>query len=207
MKLYIIRHGQTEWNKQKKLQGRSDILLNAYGIQLAEETKIGLENVKFDLAFTSPLQRAKKTAEILLDGRDVQLLEDKRIIEIGFGSYEGLCYAKDNYNIPDPDFMNFFEKPEVYHPAPDGESFEQLRARAADFLRELSEKKEYQESTILVSTHGAALCALLNVIKNSTIEKFWTGGLHKNCGLSIVEIKDGKAEILKEAIVLYEDGK
>ena len=207
MKLYIIRHGQTEWNKQKKLQGRSDILLNAYGIQLAKETKVGLENVKFDLAFTSPLKRAKKTAEILLAGRDVQLLEDRRIIEIGFGSYEGLCYAKDNYNIPDPDFMNFFEKPEAYHPAPDGESFEQLRARAADFLQELSEKKEYRESTILVSTHGAALCALLNVIKNSTIEKFWEGGLHKNCGLSIVEIKDGKAKILKEAIVLYEDAK
>lgn len=205
MKLYIIRHGQTEWNKEKRLQGRSDIPLNEYGIQLAKETKEGLKDVKFDLAFTSPLQRAKKTAEILLEGQTVELIEEKRIIEVGFGSYEGLCYAKEHYNIPDPDFLNFFEKPEAYHPASDGESFEQLRARAADFLQELSEKKEYRDSTILVSTHGAALCALLNVIKNSTIEKFWTGGLHKNCGLSIVEIKDGKAEILKEAIVLYEE--
>lgn len=207
MKLYIIRHGQTEWNKQKRLQGRSDIPLNEYGIQLAKETKAGLKDVKFDLAFTSPLQRAKKTAEILLEGEGVELIEENRIIEIGFGSYEGLCYAEENYNIPDPDFMNFFEKPEVYHPASDGESFEQLRARAADFLRELSGKEDYQDSTILVSTHGAALCALLNVIKNSTIEKFWAGGLHKNCGLSIVEIKDGKAEILKEAIVFYEERK
>lgn len=205
MKLYIIRHGETEWNKQKKLQGRSDIPLNEYGIQLAKETKAGLDGVEFDFAFTSPLQRAKKTAEILLEGQNVMLMEEERIIEIGFGSYEGLCYAEGKYNIPDPDFMNFFEKPEAYRPASDGEGFEQLRARAADFLRELSEKKEYQESTILISTHGAALCALLNVIKNSTIEKFWAGGLHKNCGLSIVEIQNGKAEILKEAIVLYEE--
>ena len=69
MKLYIIRHGQTEWNKQKRLQGRSDIPLNEYGIQLARETKAGLKDVKFDLAFTSPLQRAKKTAEILSKGK------------------------------------------------------------------------------------------------------------------------------------------
>ena len=53
--------------------------------------------------------------------------------------------------------MNFFEKPEVYQPAADGESFEQLHARAASFLKELSEKEEYEDSTILVSTHGACL--------------------------------------------------
>ena len=187
MKLYMIRHGQTEWNKEKRLQGRADIPLNAYGIQLAEETRDGLLGVRFDIAFTSPLKRAKKTAQILLEGQEVKLIEDERIIEI--------------------DFMNFFEKPEVYQPAADGESFEQLRARAASFLKELSKKEEYEDSTILVSTHGACLCALLNVIKDSTIDQFWAGGLHKNCGLSIVEIKDGKAEILKEAIVLYPENK
>lgn len=207
MKLYMIRHGQTEWNKEKRLQGRADIPLNAYGIQLAEETRDGLLGVRFDIALTSPLKRAKKTAQILLEGQEVKLIEDERIIEIVFGSYEGLCYAEENYNIPDPNFMNFFEKPEVYQPAADGESFEQLRARAASFLKELSEKEEYEDSTILVSTHGACLCALLNVIKDSTIDQFWAGGLHKNCGLSIVEIKDGKAEILKEAIVLYPENK
>ena len=108
MKLYMIRHGQTEWNKEKRLQGRADIPLNAYGIQLAEETRDGLLGVRFDIAFTSPLKRAKKTAQILLEGQEVKLIEDERIIEIGFGSYEGLCYAEENYNIPDPHFMNFW---------------------------------------------------------------------------------------------------
>lgn len=85
MKLYMIRHGQTEWNKEKRLQGRADIPLNAYGIQLAEETRDGLLGVRFDIAFTSPLKRAKKTAQILLEGQEVKLIEDERIIEIGFG--------------------------------------------------------------------------------------------------------------------------
>ena len=49
MKLYMIRHGQTEWNKEKRLQGRADIPLNAYGIQLAEETRDGLLGVRFDI--------------------------------------------------------------------------------------------------------------------------------------------------------------
>ena len=73
MKLYMIRHGQTEWNKEKRLQGRVDIPLNAYGIQLAEETRDGLLGVRFDIAFTSPLKRAKKTAQILLEGQDVKM--------------------------------------------------------------------------------------------------------------------------------------
>ena len=52
MKLYMIRHGQTEWNKEKRLQGRADIPLNAYGIQLAEETRDGLLGVRFDIALS-----------------------------------------------------------------------------------------------------------------------------------------------------------
>lgn len=198
MLLYMIRHGETDWNKARKLQGRSDIPLNAYGICLAEETKKGLQDVVFDAAFTSPLQRAKKTAEIILEGRKVELIEDERIIEIGFGVFEGQSFGQEG-------FENFFTKPEAYIPPEGGESFLELKQREADFLNELFQNPNYQDSTILISTHGAALCGLLSVMKDSPVEKFWEGGLHKNCGLSIVEVKNGKPEILKEAIVLYEE--
>lgn len=204
MRLYIIRHGETDWNKEKRLQGRADIPLNAYGVELAEKTSEALQEVAFDVAFTSPLQRAKKTAEIILRGRDIPIIEDERIIEIGFGSYEGLSCAKEHFEIPDPNFNAFFKKPEAYQPPEGGESFEEVRQRSEDFLKELYKNETYQESTILISTHGAALCGLLSVIKNNPIEKYWEGGLHKNCGLSIVDVKNAKAEIIKEAIVLYE---
>ena len=73
MILYIVRHGETEWNKMHKVQGRTDILLNDYGRRLAEETAEGMRKIPIDLGFTSPLLRAKETAQIILKGRDIPL--------------------------------------------------------------------------------------------------------------------------------------
>lgn len=69
MKLYLIRHGETDWNKEFKIQGSSDIELNEYGRELAFITREGLRHIPFDIAYTSPLKRAKETAEIILGGR------------------------------------------------------------------------------------------------------------------------------------------
>ena len=69
MKLYLIRHGETDYNKMKRNQGQIDIPLNEYGRELAEKTAEGLRGISFDLAYTSPLSRAKETAQIVLQGR------------------------------------------------------------------------------------------------------------------------------------------
>ena len=74
MRLYMVRHGETDWNKAKKVQGRAYIPLNAYGRQLAEKTAEGLKDVPFDRIYTSPLIRAKKTAEIIRGDRPVELV-------------------------------------------------------------------------------------------------------------------------------------
>ena len=63
MMLYIVRHGETDWNRMKKVQGRTDIPLNDYGRHLAEETAEGMKEIRLDLAYTSPLRRARETAE------------------------------------------------------------------------------------------------------------------------------------------------
>ena len=83
MKLYIIRHGETSWNKEKKLQGRKDIMLDADGIRLAELTGEGMKNIDFDLVISSPLMRARQTAELVLAGREIPMITDKRIIIAG----------------------------------------------------------------------------------------------------------------------------
>ena len=90
MVLYVVRHGETDWNKVKRVQGHTDIPLNEYGRHLARETAKGLKETRIDLAITSPLIRAKETAQIILGTRQIPLLEDPRIKEIGFGEYEGV---------------------------------------------------------------------------------------------------------------------
>ena len=94
--LYIMRHGKTEWNELRKLQGQTDIPLNEEGCLMAQAAHDKYINVHFDLCFSSPLKRAAQTAEILLNGRDVPIIADDRLKEMSFGEYEGTVnYAED----------------------------------------------------------------------------------------------------------------
>ena len=202
MKLYLIRHGQTDWNRARKLQGCTDVPLNEWGRRVAERTRDGLFEVPFDIAFTSPLSRARETAEIILQGRKIPIIEEPRIIEVNFGGYEGKDFDLDDENL-----QYFFSKPECYRSMEGSEPMQSILDRVGHFYEELIANPKYQNSTILISTHGAALSALLCYIKSWPVCDFWKGGLHKNCGLSIVEVKDGKAEMIEEAIIVYDESK
>ena len=191
MKMYIIRHGQTPWNARKCLQGRSDVDLNENGIYLAELTGKALRDVTFDMAFTSPLIRAKHTAQCILAGRKVPIIEDERLIEISFGIYEGCCYAEENRQVPQQWIENFFHAPQDYVAAPGGESLDDVEKRTRNFMEDICSRKELQDKTILVSTHGCALRGLLNSIRESNREDYWHGGVSKNCAVSIVTCNRG----------------
>ena len=203
MKMYIIRHGQTPWNARKCLQGRSDVDLNENGIYLAELTGRALRDVTFDMAFTSPLIRAKHTAQCILAGRKVPIIEDERLIEISFGIYEGCCYAEENRQVPQQWIENFFHAPQDYVAAPGGESLDDVEKRTRNFMEDICSRKELQDKTILVSTHGCALRGLLNSIRESNREDYWHGGVSKNCAVSIVTCNRGEKPVLVEENHIY----
>ena len=203
MKMYIIRHGQTPWNARKCLQGRSDVDLNENGIYLAELTGKALRDVTFDMAFTSPLIRAKHTAQCILAGRKVPIIEDERLIEISFGIYEGCCYAEENRQVPQQWIENFFHAPQDYVAAPGGESQDDVEKRTRNFMEDICSRKELQDKTILVSTHGCALRGLLNSIRESNREDYWHGGVSKNCAVSIVTCNRGEKPVLVEENHIY----
>ncbi len=204
MKLYIVRHGETDWNKERKIQGQVDIPLNEFGRGLARKTAAGLADVRFDVCYSSPLFRARETAELILAGRDVPVVEDERIIEMAFGEYEGRCCSKDGWNLPE-DFRRFFDGPERYRTPAGGEGFADVKKRTGEFLRELYGREEYRDSNILITTHGAALAGLLNNIKEKPIAEYWGEGVHKNCAVTEIEVRDGKPRIISENVVYYDD--
>ena len=203
MKLYLIRHGETDWNIVKRLQGATDIPLNANGEELARATCEGMKDIRFDMVFTSPLQRAYRTAELVRGDRNVPLIVDERIREICFGDYEGLVSKSEGYSIPDPDFKFFFTKTDCYKTPPNGEPITSLLERTNDFLEELKARDDLQDKTVLVSSHGAAVRALLSNIEKCDIAHFWGSGVHKNCGVSCVELIDGEYRILWENKIYY----
>ena len=88
--LYIIRHGKTDWNVEHRLQGQTDTDLNEEGRRMAREAATEYANIHFDVCYCSPLLRARETAKILLDGRDIPIIYDDRLKEMGFGEFEGL---------------------------------------------------------------------------------------------------------------------
>ena len=204
MKIYFVRHGETDWNKERKIQGQVDIPLNEFGRHLARETAKGLRDVPFDVCFTSPLGRARETAEIILQGRDVPILEDKRILEMNFGVLEGKCCSKEGWDVPDS-FQMFFDDPVHYQAPEGGEDFQAVRKRTGDFLNWLFAQEQYRDSTVLVTTHGAAMAGLLNNLKKKPLAEYWGVGVHKNCGVTEVDVTDERIDIISENKVYYTD--
>lgn len=199
MRLYMVRHGETDWNKAKKVQGRADIPLNAYGRELAEKTAEGLRGISFDLAYTSPLSRAKETAQIVLQGRKIPLIEEPQIQEICFGDYEGIVYRGEGLDPQSAEFVKFFDDTANYIPKGDGESVGQLMERVDGFLKALYQNPELQDKMILLSTHGAAVTAMKNCIKNEwSPAKFWQMGVPKNCAVTIVEVEGASPKLSKK---------
>ena len=90
MEILLTRHGQTEWNLLKKVQGKADIELNDKGIQQAEITRDSLKEERIDLILCSPLKRARQTAEIINKGRNIRMIIDERVSERDFGEFEGM---------------------------------------------------------------------------------------------------------------------
>ena len=210
MKLYIIRHGETRLNTLGCLQGWTDEPLNKNGRDLAIITGEALKEIPFDLVITSPLKRAKETGILTVAasekyfGKKVPIIEDRRIMELNWGSWEGLGFLESNFEVPDPDYNMFYTNPFQYQGAPDGDSVSDLIERTADFFNEVIHNPDYQNKTILIATHGCALRAMLNPLYKDT-ENFWQEHVPYNCAVTIVDVKDGCAEIIAKDKIYYDE--
>ena len=202
MKLYLVRHGETEWNHQRKMQGQTDIPLNEYGIEIAKMTAEGMKAIPFDKIYSSPLIRAKKTAEIIEEGRGIGVETDDRLKEIAFGKGEG---SNINETKADPDHRmhNFFMHPEQYVPAEGGETFEEVQERGFDFIKEKILPLEEQAEHVAVVAHAAFIRSIMIEIMGRSWEDFWGGPYYKNCCVCEIEIRDGKMTALEEGKVYY----
>jgi len=203
MRIYILRHGETAWNRARLLQGRSDVELNENGRKLAKESAGGMKDIPFDIIFTSPLKRAKETARLVTGGRDIPMVEDERIAEISFGEFEGKPWRKTEDFPGDENMYMFFNHPDKYVPVKGGESLQHLAQRTADFMADICSREELQDKTVLVSTHGAATRGLLNSLREWELADFWHKGVAPNCGVAIIDVTEGKPVLVEENKTYY----
>ena len=196
MQIFIVRHGETDANRKGYAQGWSNDPLNENGHKLAKITGRGMKGIRFDHCISSPLIRAKETAEIILRESDnnISVSFDDRIKEINFGSFERI-------NVRDEKVVRFLKKPDIDHRFPDGESIKDVMERTQGFLKELIAKDD--DKTYLVSTHGCALRAMLNFLYDDP-DDYWHGYVPYNCCVNIIEVKDGAAKLIEDDLIYYD---
>ncbi len=182
MKIWVTRHGQTNLNRRKLMQGRTDEPLNETGIRQAMEARKAIGDITFDAVYASPLDRAITTASIIGNVDKSQVIIDPRLIETDFGRFE-----KRHYYLMGPAMTLYWALPELF-PAPKTvESIASMVQRTSEFLKEL-ETKNYEN--VLISCHGGIIRAISGYLENRNNGILWRPKPH-NCEIRIYESING----------------
>lgn len=193
MRVYILRHGQTDLNRERRVQGHLNVELNETGIRQAKELAevIREKGLHFDRVYSSPLKRALDTCQIVT-GRSLEEIRiDERLKEFNFAELEGSKYTE----LPGT-AQTFFTAPERFKPMGEGETFPELIDRVMDFLEDL---KKVDAETVLLTSHGTAIHAMLLALEHKELKDFWNEDVH-NCDLIPLDLVDGTFVVSKERV-------
>ena len=179
--IYLIRHGETEWNSQGRIQGHTDIGLSEIGHSQAVSTAKRLENIKFDAAYSSDLTRTKDTAKVILGNSSTPLQATETLREYNKGVFEGLTF--EEYSQKYPDLYKASLVNDLDFSPTDGESARQVSDRMATFSDEI--KSKHDSDTVLVVGHGGALrCLVSNLL--SLPPEFIFKLVTDNCSITVI---------------------
>jgi broad specificity phosphatase PhoE len=182
--LTLIRHGVTEWNVSGKFQGHTDIPLSEQGHLQAQALAKHLKKASVDVIYSSPLQRAIETARIVFPHRDI--VQDSRLKELNFGVFEGHTqHENEGHETYAWWFADTFKRC-----PPGGESYEDLRKRAVEWMKSLPEDKH-----CIAFTHSGTIQMLLSYIMGVEHPKWRKRMYLRHTGITRVLFKDGEAII------------
>ena len=164
-KLILVRHGQTEMNAQKLYFGKLDPPLNDLGISQAYQAKEKLLDIDYDIIYSSPLERAKQTAEIC-NYLDKDINYNSKLEEINFGIFEGLTFKEISEKFPD-EVKKMEENWKDYNYIT-GESPKEMFQRAISFLETL----DYSKNNLIVAHWGIINCIISYFVSRS-LDTYW----------------------------------
>ena len=171
MKIYFVRHGQTEFNRDKRVTGHFDSLLTEEGIKEAENTARELPD-DFDLTFSSDLTRCRQTTEILNRKLNLPVYYDARLRERNFGSFEGTSWKTFNPILLEKDKLLQYD----YRPS-GGESVEDVKKRLLSCIDDI--QKNHKGAKVLVSTHGGIIRLLHHMLHGEIKEVIHNASIHE----------------------------
>lgn len=178
MSLYLVRHGETDWNREKRFQSRSDIPLNAAGRAQARRiaTCFSQRCIVFQCARSSPLERAAETARIVLENTATALVTDQRLTEIALGDFEG-CLESDLRRALGTAFDEW-RRLNFTRGAPHGETVHEAIDRAAAVLGEIGEASRHGD--VLIVAHQGINMAMMAAISGCSAAEDLAGFKQRN---------------------------
>ena len=186
--LYLIRHARSTWNAENRMQGQADPPLDDLGRAQARALAERLKGETFHAIYSSPLARARETAEIVAAYHDIPLLFDDRLKERDLGEWTGWTGNEvDEWVTAQPDY-NW-----RLHGPPGGESRAEIIARAAAVFAEII--PAHSEDTVMVMSHGGLLSACLAQLLGAPPDKFVSFAF-PNTGVARVNVSDGYVRLL-----------
>lgn len=164
--LCLVRHGETAWNVEGRIQGQTDIPLNARGLEQATALANALHGMRFDAVLSSDLGRASLTAEAVANRQGIKIERWASLRERSYGPYEGM--TAEEFCQGDPETFRRFRAREPDFDLLGGESLRTVQARAAHSLQVLSER--FLGQTVLMVTHGGVIDAMHRLIQNEPLD-------------------------------------
>ncbi len=155
LEILLIRHGQTDWNRDRRIMGRKPVPLNKAGRAEAKALARALKDVGIDVIYTSPVRRAVETARHLLDGRRARVVEAPEVAEIDYGRWIGKTFEEV---IPEKAFHVYHKNPRKACP-PGGEAMRKVFDRTVRFIERL--RKRHKKGRIVVVSHADVIKAIL----------------------------------------------
>lgn len=192
LKIYIVRHGQTEFNVQKRLQGRMDSPLTEKGRENASALGLHLFDIDFELVLASPSKRAQTTAELICRGRDIGIQTENDMREINLSHWEGKLNEELIAEYPEESDI-FWNKPHLYKPV-EGDSYYDVQERAVNVIKRLAE--QYESGNILIVTHTVVIKAIVAYFKGSTMDKLWEPPYILDTCISILEADGDRIKVV-----------
>lgn len=197
IKVYLIRHGRTEWNVAGKLQGWGDSPLVEEGIEGARLTGKALKNVPLTACYSSEMKRAQDTANYIIGSRSIPHFHHAGLNEFYFGKWEGR-YSADLAE--HPEYKQLRQQPASYQAIESqGETIEQLYQRIMLTFWEIIERHQDGEHILIVS-HGMTLTLLTAILKGLPWQNFRNPQQHafvQNTAINLVSVENGQTELLE----------
>lgn len=192
----LIRHGETDWNRERRLQGHLDIPLNARGLQQAEQlaAALGRQQQHFDALHVSELTRARQTASAISRQLGLPLQTDAALKERHYGAFQGHTFEEARQHIPH--VYRLHQERDVHYDLQGGESLHGFQQRIMQYMQQLAE--HYAGKQILVVSHGG----VLEMVHRTASGKGLTGARDfpiPNAALNWIRYRDGEWEIEKWA--------